>query len=111
MFLITGTARSAFGGHVNRAHVDADNEVEHCTLKFAVTSLYLFMIALLHVTLKDSGSCGLVETGSLQDMCSIDPVVGLPPHDMLPFGVRAGELVLPDWVLSRREVSVRSKAR
>lgn len=61
------------------------------------------MVAFLHVALKDAGSGWFVETGSLQDVGSIDPVVGLPPHNMLPLGVRTGELVLPYRILSRRD--------
>lgn len=72
------------------------------TLEFAISSLNLLMVTLLHVALENAGSGGLVEAGSLQDMCSIDPIVGLTSHDMLPFGIRASELVLPYWILRRR---------
>lgn len=69
------------------------------------------MVALLHVALKDTGSGGFIEASGLQDVCGIDPIVGLPSHNMLPFGVRAGELVLPDWVLHRRLMLAKLRAR
>lgn len=53
------------------------------TLEFTIASLNLLVVSLLYIALEDSSSRGLVETGSFQDMCGIDPVVGLASHHML----------------------------
>lgn len=45
------------------------------TLVFSITPLDLLMNVLLHISLEDSGSSWFVETGSLQDMSSINPIV------------------------------------
>lgn len=57
------------------------------TLIFAISTLYLFMDTLLHFSLKNSGSRRFVVIGSLQDMCSIDPVVGASPHNIIAIGI------------------------
>jgi hypothetical protein len=53
------------------------------TLVFPVAALDLLVDVLLHFTLKDSGSGGLVEASSLQDVCRIDPIIGATSHNML----------------------------
>lgn len=72
------------------------------TLKFAVASLDLLVVALLDVALKNAGPGGLVEGCGLQDMSGIYPVVGLTAHDMFSLAVDPRELELPYWILSGR---------
>lgn len=52
------------------------------TLILPVSSLDLLMGILLHLSLQDARSCGLVEAGGLQDVCGVDPVVLATSHDM-----------------------------
>lgn len=66
------------------------------------------MLALLDVALEDTGSGGLIEAGSFQNMCGVDPVVGLAAHDMFSLGFRPSELELPYWILTRNGMSTRS---
>ena len=72
-------------------------EREACTLVFSIAPLDLLMCVLLNLALKDPRSSWLVEAGCLQDVRSIDPVVGPPAHNM--FLELCAELVLPDWDL------------
>lgn len=55
------------------------------------------MHVLLHLTLEDSRSGGLVKAGSFEDVGGINPVVLATAHDMF-FQVGA-ELILPDGYL------------
>lgn len=64
------------------------------TLVFAVTTLHFLMHALLHFTFEDSGSCGLVETSSLQNVCCIHPIICSPSHNTV-----AIDFQLVHWVL------------
>ena len=67
-------------------------EWDPCTLVFAVTTLDLFVNALLDLSLEDTCSLGLVETNDLEDLSSIEPAIGTSSHD--------GDIVddaLVDW--------------
>lgn len=75
---------------------------DECTLEFAITSLDLLVVALLNISLEDTCSRRLVEGGGFQDVCGIDPVVGLASHDVFPLPIGTGELEFPDWVLIRK---------
>lgn len=51
----------------------------------------------LYLALQDSRSSGLVEAGSLEDMCSVDPVIVATAHYML-LEIDT-KLILPYWNL------------
>lgn len=70
------------------------------TLVFAITSLNLFVHTLLHLALENAGSAGLVIVRDLQDVCSIDPVVGSAAHAVVALAV-----VLVDRDLSASMIS------
>jgi hypothetical protein len=52
------------------------------TLILSVTALDLLVHVLLHLTLENAGSGGLVEASCLQDVCRVDPVILAAAHDM-----------------------------
>jgi hypothetical protein len=54
-----------------------------CSLVLSISALHLLVHALLHFALEDTGSGGLVIVGNLEDMCSVDPVVGAASHNMV----------------------------
>jgi hypothetical protein len=64
------------------------------TLIFAIPSLDLFMHPLLNFPLENPRSRGLVESGKLQDVSSVDPIIRPPSHDMV-----ARNLEFVDWYL------------
>lgn len=75
------------------------NRISGRTLEFAVPALDLLVVSLLYVALENACSCWLVKTGGFQDVCGIDPVVGLASHHMLFLPLWADELELPYWIL------------
>ena len=75
------------------------------TLILSVATLDLLVHVLLHLTLEDAGSGGLVEAGCLQDVCRVEPVIVAAAHNMF-FEVGA-ELELVDGNLQEL-VSLRS---
>lgn len=68
-----------------------------CTLIFAITSLYLLVHVLLHISFQDSRTCGLIKTSSFQDVSRIDPVIMPSSHNM--FLQIDSELKLVHWNL------------
>ena len=71
-----------------------------CALVLPISTLDLFMDTLLHLSFKDSCSCGFVEAGDLENVCCVDPVVGSSSHDMV-----TTDLQLIDWHLRSQLVS------
>lgn len=69
------------------------------TLEFAVTALDFLMASLLYVALEDACSCRFVKAGGFQDVCGINPIVGLASHHVLFLPLWADKLELPYWVL------------
>lgn len=67
-----------------------------CALVFAIATLDLLVHALLHLALEDAGSRRLVIVGYLEDVRSVDPVVGTAAHDMV-----AVDIALVDGDLRR----------
>jgi len=57
------------------------------TLVFSVSTLYFLVYALLHFALEDAGSTRLVVVRDLQDVCSVDPVVGSASHAVVTFAI------------------------
>jgi hypothetical protein len=54
-----------------------------CALVLSIAALHLLVHALLHFALEDAGPGGLIVVGYLEDMGSVDPVVGAPSHNMV----------------------------
>jgi hypothetical protein len=57
------------------------------TLVFAITSLDFFMYPLLHLSFKNASPGWLVVLGDFENVCSVDPIVGSPPHDMIAIAI------------------------
>ena len=53
------------------------------TLVLSIATLDLLVYTLLHFPFEDPRPCWLIETCNLQDVGSVDPVVGSPAHDMV----------------------------
>lgn len=68
-------------------------------MKFAVSTLDLLMASLLYIALKNACSSRFVKAGCLQNVGSIDPIVGLTAHDMLFLAFWTNKLELPHWIL------------
>jgi hypothetical protein len=66
--------------------LSSDLECVH-TLVFSVSTLHLLMYALLHLALKNAGPARLVVVRDLQDVGSIDPVVGSASHTVVTFAI------------------------
>ena len=64
------------------------------TLVFSITTLHLLMYTLLHLAFEDASPARFVVVCDLQDVGSVDPVVGSASHAVVTFAV---ELV--DWDL------------
>ena len=75
-----------------------------CALVFAITTLDLFVHALLDFALEDAGSRRLVVVGYLEDVGRVDPVVGAAAHDMV-----AVDIALVDGDLQAGFVSASSQ--
>jgi hypothetical protein len=73
--------------------LSSDLECVH-TLVFSVSALHLLMYTLLHLAFEDAGPARFVVVCDLQDVGSVDPVVGSASHAVVTFAV---ELV--DWDL------------
>lgn len=80
--------------------------MECITLELSVTSLHFLMVSFLHVALENTSSCWFVKAGGLQNMGRVDPVVGLPSHNMFSLSIWANELELPHWILQSEAKSV-----
>jgi len=63
------------------------------TLIFSVSTLHFLMNTLLHLALKDAGPARLVVVCDLQDVGSVDPVVGSASHTVVTFAI---ELIYRD---------------
>jgi hypothetical protein len=57
------------------------------TLVFAVASLHLLVHTLLYLALQNTGPARLVVVGDLEDVGSVDPVVGAAAHDVVAIDV------------------------
>jgi hypothetical protein len=51
------------------------------TLVFTISTLDLLVCLLLNLSLEDSRSGWLIETGGLEDVCRIDPIVSTAAHN------------------------------
>jgi hypothetical protein len=58
-----------------------------CTLVFSVSTLHLLMHTFLYLTLEDPSSTGFIIFRDLQDVSSVDPVVGSASHTVVAFAV------------------------
>lgn len=81
------------------------------TLIFAVSTLHLLMHTLLHLALEDTGPGRLVVVGDLQDVGSVDPVIGATAHDMVARDIAFVHWNLPDHQHHTIEDNVRQRAR
>jgi hypothetical protein len=66
--------------------LSSDLERVH-TLIFSVSALHFLMYTLLHLALKDAGPTRLVVIRDLQDVGSVDPVVGSASHTVVTFAI------------------------
>ena len=66
--------------------LSSDLERVH-TLIFSVSTLHFLMYTLLHLALKDAGPTRLVVIRDLQDVGSVDPVVGSASHTVVTFAI------------------------
>lgn len=69
------------------------------TLKLSITTLDFLVASLLYVALKDTCSCWFVEAGGFQNVCGIDPIIGLASHHMLFLPLWTDKLEFPYRVL------------
>ena len=53
------------------------------TLIFPIASLHLLVHSLLHLSLQNPRTSRLVVVGDLENMRSVDPVIGASSHDMI----------------------------
>lgn len=63
------------------ADLDATLKRDPCALVFAVPSLHLLVLACLNFLLENLSAATLVHTGDLENLCGIEPTVGLATHD------------------------------
>ena len=77
------------------------HNVSLLTLVLPVASLYLFMLAFLHLSLQDSCPGWLVVVGSFQNVGGIYVVVSSSSHDVIPIDIE-----LEDWDLQNDRVKL-----
>lgn len=58
---------------------------------FAIATLYLVVDSLLYFALKYTSSCRLVIIGDLQNVRSVDIIVGAASHNMVAVAVESGK--------------------
>jgi len=80
-----------------------------CSLVLSVSALHLLVHAFLHFALEDTGSGRLVIFGDLQDVGSVDPVVGAASHDMVAVDIAFVDRDL-QWVSSLSQAASYAQA-
>ncbi len=66
---------------VTLGQLNGDVERDPSALVFAVSTLNLFVNALLDLAFKNTRTLRFVETDDFEDLSSIEPAVGTSPHD------------------------------